>query len=50
VEAAEFAAMDGDDVGEPQEDVREIAGQDPLDFAGEGFAFRLVGLHMNLIG
>jgi hypothetical protein len=31
--------MDGDDVGEPQEDVREIVGQDPLDFAGRALRF-----------
>src|SRR5262245_54658734 len=43
-----LAAVDRDDVGEPQKDVREILGEDHLGFAAQGLAFFLIRFHMNL--
>jgi hypothetical protein len=42
--------MDPHDVAEPQKDVREIVGEDLLDFARQGLAFLLIRFHMNLVG
>jgi len=49
VEVAEFATVDGDNVGESHGDVGEIVSDDFLDFAAESFAFFLIGLYVNLV-
>ncbi len=50
MQVAEFAAMHGNDVGEPHGDVGQIVSQDFLYFAAERFPFVAVHFHTNLIG
>jgi hypothetical protein len=39
IEVAKLAAVDRDDVGEAQKDVREIVGEDLLGFAAQALRF-----------
>ena len=47
---AERAGMDGNGVGEPERQVREIVGQDFLRFAAKRFPFFLIHFGANLVG
>lgn len=49
LEFAERAAMDGDDVGEPEREIGQIVGKDFLNFAAENLPFFAIHFGANLI-